>query len=107
MATIALTDLGIFAGGSQRAALRSPNMTRVRRHLTFAIGVERRLHALWLRGVAWHMRRVTRAALGALDARTLRDIGLDRSEIESAARDLDVVLAWRSRVARRQFRAGA
>jgi uncharacterized protein YjiS (DUF1127 family) len=67
----------------------------------------RTAQSLWLACLGWHIRRTTRAALGALDARTLRDIGIDRSEIESIARDIDVVLAWRRRAARRRARGCA
>jgi uncharacterized protein YjiS (DUF1127 family) len=41
---------------------------------------------------AWHRRRAERAAfeaLNSLDARLLRDIGLDRSELSSVAAELN------------------
>jgi uncharacterized protein YjiS (DUF1127 family) len=43
--------------------------------------------AVWSRLLAWRMRRATRIILHALDDRMLRDIGLERSEIEFALRD--------------------
>ena len=101
MTTIALTDMCLPVCRLQPNWPASPTLRRVRRQLGFAASVERTLHALWLRLVDWHIRRATRAALSALDDRTLRDIGLTRGEIESAVQDLDVVLARRSRAASR------
>ena len=102
MTTIALMDFRLASGlhtwrGSQ-------TLGRARRQLGFAASVERRLHALWLRLIGWHIRRATRAALMSLDDRTLRDIGLRRGEIESAVEDLDAVMARRARTAHRLAR---
>src|SRR5262245_35726548 len=44
--------------------------------------------SLWRRYLTWRMRRATRMALRSLDARSLEDIGMDRSEIEAFVRDL-------------------
>jgi uncharacterized protein YjiS (DUF1127 family) len=101
MSTFTLTDLRLPACGAQASAAGSATLRRARRWLAFAADVERTLRALWLRLIAWHVRRGTRAALSALDDRTLRDIGLTRSEIESAAQNFDAVLARRGRAARR------
>jgi uncharacterized protein YjiS (DUF1127 family) len=101
MTTIALTDSSLFASGSRVGSAGSATLRRARQWLGFAAGVERTLGALWLRLVAWHIRRGTRAALSALDDRTLRDIGLTRGEIESVVQDLDAVVARRARAARR------
>jgi uncharacterized protein YjiS (DUF1127 family) len=101
MTTIALTDSSLFESGSRVSSAGSATLRRARQWLGFAAGVERTLRALWLRLIAWHIRRGTRAALGSLDDRTLRDIGLTRSEIESAVQNLDAVLARRARAARR------
>jgi len=38
------------------------------------------------RFLAWRRRRATRVILSALDDRTLRDIGVERSEIDTIAR---------------------
>jgi uncharacterized protein YjiS (DUF1127 family) len=45
--------------------------------------------SLWFRYLGWRMRRATRVALRSLDARSLQDIGMDRSEIEAFVRDLE------------------
>jgi uncharacterized protein YjiS (DUF1127 family) len=66
----------------------------------------RRLDSLWLRVLAWQMRRVNRAMLYALDDRALRDIGMHRSSIEAAVRDIDADLARRKRAAIRRSRQG-
>ena len=42
------------------------------------------------RFLAWRQRRATRIILSALDDRTLRDIGVDRSEIDAIARSMDI-----------------
>jgi uncharacterized protein YjiS (DUF1127 family) len=62
----------------------------------------RGLDSLWLRALAWHMRRVNRAILYALDDRSLQDIGMHRSGIEAAVRDIDARLARRRRAAIRR-----
>ena len=42
------------------------------------------------RFLAWRQRRATRTILSALDDRTLRDIGVVRSEIDAIARSLEI-----------------
>jgi uncharacterized protein YjiS (DUF1127 family) len=49
----------------------------------------RYLAAVWARYLAWHMRRTTRILLNSLDDRTLRDIGVRRSEIDAVLADID------------------
>jgi uncharacterized protein YjiS (DUF1127 family) len=64
----------------QRAELIRRAMVRARAYRTEAIkGLFR-----WF--VDWTIRRTAIARLQALDDRTLKDIGLDRSEIEQAVR---------------------
>ncbi|HEX4894402.1 MAG TPA: DUF1127 domain-containing protein [Hyphomicrobiaceae bacterium] len=46
-----------------------------------------RAKAYWQRYTVWRHRRATARALEGLSDRTLKDIGLDRSEIESVSRD--------------------
>ena len=41
------------------------------------------LSAMWRAHIKWQAKRATIAVLHELDERTLKDIGLDRSEIES------------------------
>jgi uncharacterized protein YjiS (DUF1127 family) len=101
MTTIVLTDLRLFASSSRATSAGSATLCRACQWLGFAASVERTLRSLWLRLIAWHIRRGTRAALRSLDDRTLRDIGLTRGEIESAAQDFDAILARRARAARR------
>lgn len=48
--------------------------------------VERALRALGAATRQWHERRCSHAALTELSDRTLRDLGIDRSEIVSYAR---------------------
>ena len=49
----------------------------------------RAVASLWFRYLAWQMRRATRVALDSLDDHTLRDIGMERSEITAFVRELD------------------
>jgi len=42
------------------------------------------------RFLAWRQRRATRIILSALDDRTLRDIGVARSEIDAIARSVEM-----------------
>jgi uncharacterized protein YjiS (DUF1127 family) len=44
--------------------------------------------ALWSRYMTWKMRRTTRVLLEALDDRTLRDVGLERSKIDVVVRGI-------------------
>jgi uncharacterized protein YjiS (DUF1127 family) len=44
--------------------------------------------AVWSRLAAWKMRRATRTILSSLDDRTLKDIGLERSEIDRVLSDM-------------------
>ena len=50
---------------------------------------------IWAALERWHQRRVTRLALLALNDRQLRDIGLDRSEIDLVAERLEGAQAER------------
>jgi uncharacterized protein YjiS (DUF1127 family) len=45
--------------------------------------------AVWMRYLTWQMRRATRALLASLDDRTLEDIGLHRSEIDTVVNEID------------------
>ena len=42
------------------------------------------------RFLAWRRRRATRVILSALDDRTLRDIGVERSQIDAFVRSMDI-----------------
>jgi uncharacterized protein YjiS (DUF1127 family) len=42
------------------------------------------------RFLAWRQRRATRIILSALDDRALRDIGVERSQIDTIARSMDI-----------------
>jgi uncharacterized protein YjiS (DUF1127 family) len=67
------------APGPARPAATAPAlMARLRAALA-------RLHAQWRQS---QRARATRAALQSLDARALRDLGIDRSEIDSVAAEL-------------------
>ena len=46
------------------------------------------LRPMWARCKAWHANRSTRTALSALDERTLRDIGVPRTEIAAVSYQL-------------------
>jgi uncharacterized protein YjiS (DUF1127 family) len=48
----------------------------------------RTVTSLWVRYLTWQMRRATRMALQELDSRSLKDIGMERSEIEAFVRDI-------------------
>jgi uncharacterized protein YjiS (DUF1127 family) len=58
-----------------------------RRRLGFAVGVglKDRLYQVWQAYWEWQGRRTTVRILSALDERTLRDIGINPSEITSYA----------------------
>ena len=66
----------------------------------------KRLDTLWLHLLAWQMRRMNRAILSSLDDRSLRDIGMHRSGIEAAVRNIDADLARRKRAAIRRGQRG-
>jgi len=51
--------------------------------LSVAKRMLRALSAMWCGHITWQAKRATIAVLHELDERTLKDIGLDRSEIES------------------------
>jgi len=63
------------------APIRTNSPRRVRSSLRFEV-----LH----RFLAWRQRRATRIVLSALDDRTLRDIGVARSEIDAIARSVEM-----------------
>jgi uncharacterized protein YjiS (DUF1127 family) len=44
--------------------------------------------SLWVRYLTWQKRRSTRMALQELDSRSLKDIGMERSEIEAFVREI-------------------
>jgi uncharacterized protein YjiS (DUF1127 family) len=44
---------------------------------------------LWLRYLTWQKRRATRVLLESLDERSLKDIGMERSEIGAFVRDIE------------------
>ena len=73
---------------------------------TMAVAAARRLDSIWLRLLAWQMRRVSRDVLHALDDRSLHDIGMHRSGIEAAVRNIDADLARRKRAAIRRGQRG-
>lgn len=50
--------------------------------------VTRHVTAVWSRLTAWKMRRATRTILASLDDRILKDIGLQRSEVDVVLRDV-------------------
>lgn len=58
--------------------------------------VARHVSAAWSRLVAWKMRRATRVILQSLDDRILKDIGLERSDIDEVLRDLQLQVLARS-----------
>jgi uncharacterized protein YjiS (DUF1127 family) len=59
----------------------TPDQTQGRR------AVFRHVNAVWSRLAAWKMRRATRIILASLDDRILRDIGLQRSEVDVVPRE--------------------
>jgi uncharacterized protein YjiS (DUF1127 family) len=50
--------------------------------------LSRYVAAAWSRLIDWRMRRATRAVLAALDDRILKDIGLERGEIDRVLGDM-------------------
>ena len=79
---------------------------RFRPHNTDVVRtIARGFHTFCLRMLAWQMRRMNRTILSSLDERSLHDIGLHRSGIEAAVRDIRA--ARRKRAAIRRFRQGA
>ncbi|HJQ59251.1 MAG TPA: DUF1127 domain-containing protein [Vineibacter sp.] len=52
------------------------------------MSLRRSLASMWMTYLDWRARRGTRKLLHALDDRTLRDIGLRRSHIDTVATDL-------------------
>ncbi len=75
--------LALDAGARPRAGQRAKAPNSVVRHVT----------AVWSRLAAWKMRRATRIILSSLDDRTLKDIGLQRSEIDVVLRNVHA-RAW-------------
>jgi uncharacterized protein YjiS (DUF1127 family) len=61
-------------------------------HLTVPHSAAARVATLWRKAadafLDWQARRATRDMLRALDTRTLRDIGIDRNEVESVIHDM-------------------
>jgi len=103
--TIAMTAMTKTGAGRSTAAAATGKAS-ARPGQVLARAAARRLDSLWLRVLAWQMRRVNRAMLYALDDRALRDIGMHRSSIEAAVRDIDADLARRKRAAIRRSRQG-
>jgi uncharacterized protein YjiS (DUF1127 family) len=60
---------------------------RMARSLELGSVLGNRTKAAWQRYRVWRHRRATARALEGLSDRTLKDIGLDRSEIESVSRE--------------------
>ena len=63
--------------------------------IQFTASVARVLRSGLGRYLAWRTRRATRAILQSLEDRTLRDIGLHRSEIESTVHHMAAALSRR------------
>jgi uncharacterized protein YjiS (DUF1127 family) len=82
VALVALKEASKPSKAARAAApIRTNSPRRVRTSLR--LDVLRRL-------LAWRQRRSTRIVLSALDDRTLRDIGVKRSEIDVIAGSMDI-----------------
>jgi len=75
---------------SQSAAVAFDERTEVHatRQAKAPVPVVQHVIAVWSRLTAWKMRRATRIVLSSLDDRTLKDIGLPRSEIDAVLHDV-------------------
>jgi uncharacterized protein YjiS (DUF1127 family) len=70
--------VALDAGAPVRAEQQAKAPNSVARHVT----------AVWSRLIAWKMRRATQTILSSLDDRTLKDIGLQRNEIDVVLRNI-------------------
>jgi uncharacterized protein YjiS (DUF1127 family) len=77
---IALKEASESPGATQPAA---PNRVNSSRRSRPRLEVLRRF-------LAWRQRQATRFILSALDDRTLRDIGVERSQIDAIVRAMDL-----------------
>ena len=73
---------------SHGAGARPANSAPAAQEVLTPGAVMRHVTAVWSRLATWKMRRATRIVLSSLDDRILRDIGIQRSEIDAVLRDV-------------------
>jgi uncharacterized protein YjiS (DUF1127 family) len=82
---VALIALKEASGPSEAAPPAAP----IRANSSRRAGRRPRLEVL-RRFLTWQQRRATRIILSALDDRTLRDIGVERSQIDAVVRSIEI-----------------
>ena len=70
------------------AIVRETNSFRSQRAKAAPLALSGHVAAVWSRLTAWKMRRATRTILASLDDRILKDIGLQRRDVDVVLRDV-------------------